>query len=77
LDDLIEIAIASTASDCRGAYPRRRGHPFRVNKQQFGFKKTHLRGMLINRCNVNVMAALSDLKMVGHEMLCRKMFIKK
>jgi IS5 family transposase len=47
-------------------------HPFRVIKRQFGFQKTRLRGMLKNRCMVKVLAALSNLYMVGrHELLCR------
>ena len=46
-------------------------HPFRVMKQQFGFQKTRLCGMLKNRCKVNVLAALANLFMVRHELLCR------
>ena len=30
-------------------------------KQQFGFQKTRLRGMVKNRCKVNVLAALTNL----------------
>ena len=63
LDDLVETAKA---------HIRARGeHPFRVIKQQFGFQKTRLRGMLKNRCKVNVLAALSNLFMVRHQLLCR------
>jgi IS5 family transposase len=63
LDDLIETAKA---------HIRAKGeHPFRVIKQQFGFQKTRLRGMLKNRCKVNVLAALTNLFMVRHELLCR------
>jgi IS5 family transposase len=63
LDDLVETAKA---------HFRARGeHPFRVIKQQFGFQKTRLRGMLKNRCKVNVLAALSNLFMVRHQLLCR------
>ena len=63
LDDLIETAKA---------HIRAKGeHPFRVMKQQFGFQKTRLRGMLKNRCKVNVLAALSNLFMVRYELLCR------
>jgi IS5 family transposase len=41
LDDLVETAKA---------HIRARGeHPFRVIKQQFGFQKTRLRGMLLPR----------------------------
>ena len=36
-------------------------HPFRVNKEQFGFKKTRLRGMAKNHCKSNVLAALTNL----------------
>jgi IS5 family transposase len=46
-------------------------HPFRVIKQQFGFQKTRLRGILKNRCKVKVLAALSNLFMARHELLCR------
>jgi IS5 family transposase len=46
-------------------------HPFRVIKQQFGFQKTRLRGMLKNSCKVKVLAALSNLFMARHELLCR------
>jgi IS5 family transposase len=53
LDDLVETAKA---------HIRAKGeHPFRVIKQQFGFQKTRLRGMLKNRCKVNVLAALTNL----------------
>ncbi|MCP9886318.1 IS5/IS1182 family transposase, partial [Synechococcus sp. ATX 2A4] len=56
MDDLIETAKA---------HIRAMGeHPFRVIKQQFGFQKTRLRGMLKNRCKVNVLAALTNLFMV-------------
>ena len=63
LDDLIETAKA---------HIRAKGeHPFRVIKQQFGFQKTRLRGMLKNSCKVNVLAALTNLFMVRHQLLCR------
>jgi IS5 family transposase len=63
LDDLVETAKANI---------RAKGeHPFRVIKQQFGFQKTRLRGMLKNRCKVNVLAALSNLFMARYELLCR------
>ena len=63
LDDLIEAAKA---------HIRAKGeHPFRVIKRQFGFQKTRLRGMLKNRCKVSVLAALANLFMVRHELLCR------
>ena len=63
LNDLIETVKA---------HFRAKGeHPFRVIKRQFGFQKTRLRGMLKNRYKVNVLAALSNLFMVRHELLCR------
>jgi IS5 family transposase len=36
-------------------------HPFRVINRQCGFQKTRLRGMLKNRCQLNVLAALANL----------------
>lgn len=42
-----------------------------VIKQQFGFRKTRLRGMVKNRCQVNVLAALTNLFPVRHQFLCR------
>jgi hypothetical protein len=36
-------------------------YPFRVIKRQCGFQKTRLRGMIKNRCMVNVQAALANL----------------
>jgi IS5 family transposase len=63
LDDLIETAKA---------HIRAKGeHPFRVIKRQFGFQKTRLRGMLKNRCKVNVLAALANLFMARHLLLCK------
>ena len=63
LDDLVETAKA---------HIRAKGeHPFRVMKQQFGFQKTRLRGMLKNRCKVNVLPALSNLFMARYELLSR------
>ena len=63
LDDLVETAKA---------HIRAKGeHPFRVIKQQFGFKKTRLRGMVKNRCKVNVLAALTNLFLARHQLLCR------
>ena len=62
LDDLVETAKA---------HIRAKGeHPFRVIKQQFGFQKTRLRGMLKNRCKVNLLAALSNLFMARRRLLC-------
>ena len=63
VDDLIETAKAHFRAKVE--------HPFRVIKRQFGFQKTRLRGMLKNRCKVNVLAALSNLFIERHEMLCR------
>jgi len=63
LDDLVETAKA---------HIRAKGeHPFRVIKQQFGFQKTRLRGMVKNRCKVNVLAALTNLFLARHQLLCR------
>jgi IS5 family transposase len=63
LDDLIETAKAHIRAKVE--------HPLRVIKRQFGFQKTRLRGMFKNRCKVNVLAALSNLFMVRHELLCK------
>jgi len=63
VDDLVETAKAHIRAKVE--------HPFRVIKQQFGFQKTRLRGMLKNGCKVKVLAALSNLFMVRHELLCR------
>jgi IS5 family transposase len=63
LDNLVETAKA---------HIRAKGeHPFRVIKQQFGFQKTRLRGMEKNRCKVNVLAALTNLFLARHQLLCR------
>ena len=63
LDDLIKTA---------NAYIRAKAeHPFRVIKRQFGFQKTRLRVRLKNHCKVNVLATLSNLFMVRHELVCR------
>ena len=62
LVDLVETAKA---------HIRAKGeHPFRVIKQQFGFQKTRLRGMLKNHCKVNVLAALSNLCTARQRLLC-------
>jgi len=63
VDDLIETAKAHVRAKVE--------HPFRVIKRQFGFQKTRLRGMLKNGCKVKVLAALSNLFMARHELLCR------
>ena len=62
LDDLIETAKAHIRAKVE--------HPFRVIKQQFGFQKTRLRGMLKNSCKVSVLAALANLYMARGELLC-------
>jgi IS5 family transposase len=63
VDDLIETAKAHIRAKVE--------HPFRVMKRQFGFQKTRLRGMLKNRCKVNVLAALTNLFMARHQLLSR------
>jgi IS5 family transposase len=63
VDDLIETAKAHIRAKVV--------HPFRVMKRQFGFEKTRLRGMFKNCCKVNVLAALANLFMVRHQLLCR------
>jgi IS5 family transposase len=63
VDDLIETAKAHIRAKVE--------HAFRVMKRQFGFQKTRLRGMLKNRCKINVLAALTNLFMARHQLLCR------
>ena len=63
LDDLIETAKAHIRAKVE--------HPFRVIKRQFGFQKTRLRGLLKNSCKVNVLAALANLFMARHLLLCK------
>jgi transposase, IS5 family len=53
LQDLVETAKAHIMTKVE--------HPFRVINEQFGFRKTRLRGMAINHCKVNVLAALTNL----------------
>jgi hypothetical protein len=62
LDDLIETAKAHIRAKVE--------HPFRVIKRQFGFQRTRLRGMINNRCKVNVLAALANPFTVRHQLLC-------
>jgi IS5 family transposase len=63
LDDLVETAKA---------HIRGKGQqPFRVIKRQFGHQKTRLRGMVKNRCKVNVLAALTNPFLVRHQLLYR------
>ena len=61
LEDLIETAKAHIRSKVE--------HPFRVIKQQFGFKKTRLRGMAKNHCKIHVLAALSNLFLARRQLL--------
>jgi IS5 family transposase len=63
LDDLIETAKAHIRAKVE--------HPFRVIKGQFGFQKTRLRGMVKNGCKVTVLAALANLFMARHLLLCK------
>jgi IS5 family transposase len=52
------------------AHIRAKGeHPFRVIKNQWGFRKTRLRGMLKNSCKVNVLAALTNLFLARRQLL--------
>lgn len=51
--DLVETAKAHIRAKAE--------HPFRVIKDQFGFRKTRLRGIAKNLCKVNVLAALTNL----------------
>jgi IS5 family transposase len=37
--------------------------------QQFGFQKIRLRGMAKNRCEINVLAALTNLSLVRRQLL--------
>ncbi len=61
MDDLVETAKAHIRSKVE--------HPFRMIKQQFGFKKTKLRGMTKNRCKMNVLAALTNLFLARRQLL--------
>ncbi|MCP9889142.1 hypothetical protein KBY96_14550 [Cyanobium sp. ATX 6A2] len=45
--------------------------PFCVIKQLFGFQKMRLRGMVKNRCKVNVLAALTNLFLARRHLLGR------
>jgi len=52
------------------AHIRARGeYPFRVIKQQFGFQKSRLRGMVKNRSKVNVLAALTNVFLALRQLL--------
>ena len=39
--------------------------------RQFGFLKTSFRGMVKNRCKINVLAALAELFMARYLLLCK------
>jgi len=61
LHDLIETAKAHIRAKVE--------HPFRVIKQQFGFQKTQLRGLVKNRCKIHVLAALTNLFLARRRLL--------
>jgi IS5 family transposase len=44
-------------------------HPFHIIKPKIVFPKTRLRGMVKNRCQVNVLAALTNQIMVRHQLI--------
>jgi len=57
------------------AHIRAKGeYQFRVIKQQFGFQKTRLRGIVKNSYRVNVLASLTNLFLARHQLLCRTCF---
>jgi IS5 family transposase len=53
LQDLIEVSKTHIRAKVE--------HPFRVIKQDFGFKMTPLRCLAKNSCKINVLAALTNL----------------
>jgi hypothetical protein len=57
VDGLIEYAKAH--------FRARVEHPFRVFKQQYGFQKTRLRGMLLQRRSPNVAEPLDRMQGEG------------
>ena len=61
LQDLVEGAKAHIRAKVE--------HPFRVIKQQFGFQKTSLRGLVKNHWMMNVLAALTNLFMARRQLL--------
>jgi len=61
LDDLIDAAKAH--------FRAKVVHPSRVIKQQFGFQKTRLRGLAKNGCEINVLAALTNLFLPRRQLL--------
>jgi IS5 family transposase len=46
-------------------------HPFRVIKEQFGYRRTRLRGIAKNHCKVNVLAALTNLYLARAYLLAK------
>ncbi|MND54857.1 hypothetical protein D3C80_459260 [compost metagenome] len=44
-------------------------HPFRVIKRQFGYVKTHFRGLAKNTAHLTTLFALSNLWMVRRQLL--------
>jgi IS5 family transposase len=62
LDDLVETAKAHICAKVE--------RQFRVIKRQFGFRKTRLRGVFKNHCQLNVLAALANLFMARPRLLC-------
>lgn len=61
LGKLLEVATAHIRT--KGVYA------FRVIKQQFGLLKTRHRGIVKNRCKVNVLAALANLLLAPRQLL--------
>ena len=64
MQDLVETAKAHIRAKVE--------HPFRVIKEQFGSRKTRLRGMAKNHCKVNVLAALPNLYLARSYLLATK-----
>jgi len=63
MEDLIKAALAHVRSKVK--------HPYHEIKKQFGFQKTSLRGILKNGCKVKMLAALANLFMARHVLLCK------
>jgi IS5 family transposase len=61
LQDSIETAKAHIRSKVE--------HLFRVIRQQFGFQKTRLRGLVKNSCKIHVLAALTNLFLARRRLL--------
>ena len=64
LQDLMETAKAHIRAKVE--------HPFRVIKEQFGFRKTRLRGMSKIHCKVNLIAPLTNLYLARSYLLATK-----